>query len=250
MFILKIRCSSTTNILNFIYTCYCDDGKKLYRRYETTCWKIIKTNLDLKYLIKCKTYELFPKFIRFKLYKKCLQTSSFYRSWQMKLLNYEINCKNKLSSKYSDDIANLKQELESNFSKIDNYVIEHFVKKITEKKKQNVISGHKKKLHKLGIDNELGPVNPDSVVYNYSSITISHKLKTLLAFGLDFALPVYKINFFSYFMKFESLVVKLKKLVCTEINFNEFLKNLQTLSYKYYYNVKSYKVFTVIFGRK
>ena len=38
------------------------------------------------------------KFLRFKLYKRILQTSNFYKSWQAKLLIHEIKIKKKIFS--------------------------------------------------------------------------------------------------------------------------------------------------------
>ena len=64
--------------------------KKLFNKK-----KHVKACLDVEFLIKCKTFNVIPKFLRFKLYKKSLRSASFYRSWQTKLLNYEIICKKK-----------------------------------------------------------------------------------------------------------------------------------------------------------
>ena len=49
----------------------------------------------LKFLINLKTHEIFSKFLRFKLYKKCLQSAAFYKSWQTKVLAREIQFKRK-----------------------------------------------------------------------------------------------------------------------------------------------------------
>lgn len=60
----------------------------LSKKYE-------KCSLDLNFLLSCKTYDIFPKFLRFKLYKKSLHTTSLYKSWQSKLLDGEIKLKRK-----------------------------------------------------------------------------------------------------------------------------------------------------------
>ena len=44
------------------------------------------------------------------------------------------------------------------------------------------------------IHNDLKPCDPDKIVLNYSSVNLSFRIKTLLAFGLDFCLPIYKVN--------------------------------------------------------
>ena len=113
LFILKIRLGANSNIVNFITSRYGEEGKRLYRRYESTKKKHVKTCLDLEFLVKCKTYNVIPKFLRFKLYKRSLRSASFYRSWQTKLLNYEINCKKK-------EVNRLSLELKENYSNVNN----------------------------------------------------------------------------------------------------------------------------------
>ena len=58
--------------------------------------KLEKTKCDLEFLNKCKTYNVIPKFLRFKLYKRNVQNSNLYKSWQYKLLNLEIKSKNNI----------------------------------------------------------------------------------------------------------------------------------------------------------
>ena len=88
--------------------------RQFYRLLDTQK-KYLKCQLDIDFLIKCKTYNIFPKFLKFKLYKKCLQQSKFYKSWQMKLLNEEIkykrSCYNNLSSQILDHSTSLKCKL-------------------------------------------------------------------------------------------------------------------------------------------
>ena len=52
----------------------------------------------------------------------------------------------------------------------------------------NVRAAHNRKLLNLGINNDLNPCNPNCVVFNYSSIELSPRLRTILAFSLDFCL--------------------------------------------------------------
>ena len=71
----------------------------------------------------------------------------------------------------------------------------------------------------------------------------------MLAFGLDFGLPIYKINYFQYFLKFESLFGRLKKLELSTVNIDELKNKLHFLAYKYFYNFKPFKIFSCIFNR-
>ena len=101
----------------------------------------------------------------------------------------------------------------------------------------------------MGVNNDLAPVDPQKVVFNYSSRVITNKQKTLLAYGLDFNLPVYKINFFQYFLKLESFADRVRKLPCNPVSFREFINKLHALSFKYFYNFKSCKIFSSIFAK-
>ena len=64
-----------------------------FRTYWTTSRKFETCKLDIDFLVKCKTYNIFPKFLHFKLYKRSLHTTNFYKAWQNKLLFTEIKCK-------------------------------------------------------------------------------------------------------------------------------------------------------------
>ena len=87
--------------------------------------------------------------------------------------------------------------------------------------------------------------------YNYSNISLSHRIKTFLAYGLDFCLPVYKINFHKYFLPIESLIARMKFLnVDSCVDFSEFLNKLHSLSFKYYHSFNPFKVFSSIFSRQ
>ena len=83
------------DFFGYISRRYGDEGKRLYKKHEALRKKQEKTVLDLEFLNKCKTYNVFPKFLRFKLYRRSLQNSGFYKSWLTKLLNNEIRLKRK-----------------------------------------------------------------------------------------------------------------------------------------------------------
>ena len=52
-----------------------------------------KTLLDLDYLETCKRYETIPKFLKFKVYNRSFTSTFLYKSFQFKMLNYEIKQK-------------------------------------------------------------------------------------------------------------------------------------------------------------
>ena len=61
-----------------------------------------------------------------------------------------------------------------------------------------------KKLQHLGFYNQLAP--SDLVIHSRSSKPVPGRIKTLLAFGLDFRLPVWRLDFFRYHLSFEKLL--------------------------------------------
>ena len=104
-----------------------------------------------------------------------------------------------------------------------------------------------RKLADMGILNDLNPVNPDKTVLNFSKFSLSSRLKTLLAFGLDFGLPISKLNFFHYFLKFEELYNSLSRdSVIANDQCLEFKNRLQSIANKYFYNFSAFKIFSAI----
>ena len=107
------------------------------------------------------------------------------------------------------------------------------------------------KLINIGIDNDIAPCNPNDVVYNYSNISLSPRIKTLLDYGLDFCLPVYKIVFYKYFLPIESLIARIKFLNADSgVDFSEYLNKLHSLSLRYYHSFNPFKVFSSVFSRQ
>ena len=82
--ILKIK----PDIIAHLFIKYGKHEVKYYRKYSNR--KLEKSKLDLEYLMKCKTYNTMPTFLRFKLYRKSLHDTSLYKTWQHKLLDQEM----------------------------------------------------------------------------------------------------------------------------------------------------------------
>ena len=85
-----------------------------------------------------------------------------------------------------------------------------------------------KKLLNLGIRSCLAPCHHDKVVHNFSSLCVSGKLKTVVAFGLDFKLPVLKLDFLGYFLPFYKLALSQQRNIHVS-NSGELLPCLQVL---------------------
>ena len=103
---------------------------------------------------------------------------------------------------------------------------------------------HEKKLHALGVRSHIEPCNPERVIFNYSSVNIPTRVRLLLAFGQDFGLPIFKLDYVKYFFSFEKLAYKLKK-VSNNVDHAAACKGLKHLAHKYFYNFKSSKIFSI-----
>jgi len=246
-FILRIRLKTIRDIFSYVRSRYNEDAVRKLRKFDNLTRKVVKTELDLQFLSKCKTFNIFPKFLRFKLYKKALHSSSLYRSWQSKLLVNEIQTKRKALSDCSLRVKDAEAQIRSAVSSFDSALISRYVSKRGDEFRKSTLVTHERKLRNLGIENDLQPFDPDKVVLNFSSVSLSQRVKTMLAFGLDFCLPVHKLNYFSYFLSFEKLFLRLKDRVC--VNSTEFSDQIRTLAFKYFYNFKPYKIFSAIFSR-
>ena len=247
LFILKISKSSGSRILNYVKNFYGEDAFKAVRIFSTTSQKLQKAELDILFLEKCKIYNVFPKFLKFKLYKKCLESTQLYRSWQSKLLVNELHSKRKTVVHLSSKIEAQKSDLEKIFPKICLYSVISSVSCSVKEFRRSTEETHRRKLFKLGIKNELSPCDPDKVIFNFSSVCLCKRTKFLLAFGLDFCLPVYKLDFYKYFLSFEKLIYFLREANCSD--FREFRDKIKSISYKYFYNFKSFKIFSAIFKK-
>jgi len=248
-FIVNLRFEQLPDFKSHVSTTYGEDGVRIFRNYFNTLKKLEKCKLDLQFLTKCKVYNVLPKFIRFKLYRRSLQTTKFYKSWQTKLLNTEIKFKRNSINRLDGELAQRYEDLHRCFSRIDNALASRYCNREIDTFRKNTLDTHKKKLNSLGVNSEIQPCDPDRVVHNFSSVTLSSRLKTLLAYGLDFGLPVYKVDFFKYFLSFEKLVFSLKSSTIVGDS-TELLNRIQSTAFKYFYNFKSSKVFSSVFTKQ
>ena len=246
IFLLRLRFPKNRPISRIIQDRYGRPVLLNFRKYEKLNLKLERLNCDLEFLFHCKAFNILPKFLHFKLYRKDLQNSKLHQSWQHKLLNIEINSKKKQIKKirtlHDDMFANLSHTL----SRLDTVCLKSIVETNTEKVTKKIKDTHNRKLNNLGILNKLKPLDPSKVIFNYSSYRLSSKESNLLALGLNFKLPVFKLNYFRYFLSFEKLFEVLDKIPIynpREIP-NVLSDSLKIIANKYFYNFKSHKVFS------
>lgn len=219
--------------------------------YISAAKKKEKCTLDLKFLTTCKAYNIFPKFLRFKLYKKSLHTKSFYRSWQTQLLDQEIRFKKQRVAELKESCSRQKKSLYQSLSLFKYFWLCQHVQALLSAfvRSQEIV--HSRKLQRIGIHGDCQPCDPDKVIFNLSSKPIPKRIKFLLAFGLDFKLPVWKLNFYDYFLSFEKLTCLLSKLPLPQrFQFQDVKIKLRNICHKYYQGFRSSKVFSSIFSKE
>ena len=73
LFLIKLKIKSKLTGFEYFKKRYGEEGFCLYKNVLNRSLKLNKLNLDLDFLLKCKTYNVFPKFLRFRWYKKSLE---------------------------------------------------------------------------------------------------------------------------------------------------------------------------------
>ena len=169
-------------------------------------FKVRKSKLDLEFLEICGDNNLIPKFLNFKVTNTFLRDSKAYRECQVKLLKQEIQNKKSHHRTSERELKNLQNELVRTLSLIDYTHLISLFTKCNDESLSKCRTVHKKKLYKMGYFERDRDVNdPDQVIHNFSSYTLTDDEKSLLAKGLNFALPPRKLNFADNMTPFEFL---------------------------------------------
>ena len=92
---------------------------KEVRTLEKIDFKLKKAILDLDFLISCRKNSVFPKFLQFKVSNKQLRASKAYISCQKRLLNQEVNNKQKAVKILQEKVIEVKNSLNCKMSYID-----------------------------------------------------------------------------------------------------------------------------------
>ena len=198
LFLIKLRFPKNTPFTTLITKRYNHSTLALYRKFENLDFKIRKIHLDIEFLQKCKLYSIIPKFLKFKLYNSKVTRTLTYKSFQFKLLNYELKEKNKLLKKHTDNYDTTKRELKNILSFLDFHCISNRMIKSNQSKIAKIKITHSKKLLDLGIPSKHS-INKNKVVVNLSKHKITDTEKDVLSLGLPFALPKLKIDFVYHF---------------------------------------------------
>ena len=237
LFLLRIRLSRSDNVADYLRRKYDGHTLKLYRHLESSIRKLEKAQLDHEFLMYCKLNNIIPNFVKFKLYRKSLYNSDFYRDSCVQLLDIEINFKSKAVERLQSRVSSLHASFYPTLSMLDSLYIKSLIKKNITNYTSGVKKTHEKKLMKLGVQLPTF-LNPDDVIFNYSDYVLSKKEKFLLALGIDFCLPNFRPSFSKFFLPFELFFNSICNLP-THINLESARQTIQTIAHKAYSKCKS-----------
>jgi hypothetical protein len=148
----------------------------------------------------------------FKVANRNLRNTNTYLQCQRKLLNQEISTKHSRINVLSLEVNKALSNLSSLVSTV--YAI-HLrsvcYRENTKKLRHHEKIQHKKLFRLCGDVSKSSTPDPDKVIFNYSSCTLTVTEKNLLALGLNFSLPPRKLRFCDFLTPFEKLLKFIKK---------------------------------------
>ena len=228
LFLWKVKFTRNTSFYNYLKEKYGQATLKTLRSFESNRLKTQKAYLDLDFLLYCKSNNVTPKFIHFKLYRRSLYNSDLYRDTTAKLLDLEINFKNRRINSLNSDINKCKDTLQNKLSFLDFQMANFKIGKTLSQTRQKCLTVQWKKLSDLGIQRS-NFMSPDDVVFNFSDHHLSQKEKFLLSLGLDFKLPNFRPNHLKLFIPFEKFISGVNKLFKDKSHYDVFRSRLQDL---------------------
>ena len=95
-FLVRLRFSSRLSFLQVIRNQYGDTIVKLVRKFEKVEFKHRKAALDLNFSQTCRTFNVIPNFLQFRVANKSLQKSQAHQKCPNHLLLAEINNKRRI----------------------------------------------------------------------------------------------------------------------------------------------------------
>lgn len=211
IFILRCRFPENIPISQLIINRYGQLVLRTFRSLEKISFKIKKCESDFQFLNTCQHYEVYPKFVQFKVNSINFNRTVQYQRCQLQILKHEIQNQATRLRDLKTERERLKTGLASQVSYIDLLSLQQKIAVNVEKRIQIVHDRHKRKLRNLGID-ESKTVDTDKVVYNLSSKVISDRQTKLLSLGLSFGIPFAKIEYTKFFTKFEVICHTLNKI--------------------------------------
>ena len=205
LFIARLRFPPNKSIAEVITSRYGRPALQLIRKFENVDFKCRKLALDLEFLNNCLQHELSPVFVQFKVANQGLRQSKVYKDCQTRLVKQEIHEKKSklrtMTKKYNILKDGIRQQISIfDFAHVSNCFLQR-----NDKILNKVRLTQEKKLYRLGLVSAHETNDPEKVIFNFSSRTLSPSEKKLLVKGLNLSIPPKKLNFVDILTPFELL---------------------------------------------
>ena len=235
LFLILLHFPTSKSIASIIKERYGCEILKLIRKFEKVDFKFKKAIIDLDFLYYCQNNNLIPTFLKFKSANKVLANSDVYKSCQLKVLAVEIEEKKRAINEHKNHDYKLMIEIKQQVNPIDFAHISLIFLICYGKNIQKWKEVQYCKILKLG-KNSLSRSNPNKVIYNFSSVTLSDSDKSLLSKSLNFACHTLLWNIWNIWLIMncfsETLNLDTSHLDCELLKSR--LKNLVFSSFKTY----------------
>ena len=177
--IVKLRFPPDVPISTIILRRYGSENLQLFRSFEKIDKKLRKSQLDLNFLQSCNYYGVIPKFLSFKLSNSRLRSSMMYTKCRRRLLLVEMAHKKKHIQKLQEKLMASLQDLRSCFSWFDYNHLVSFVHSHNIKSLKRTEAVQNRKLDILKREYLATGIDPNKVIFNYSSYDLNDIEKKL-----------------------------------------------------------------------
>lgn len=137
----------------------------------------------MEFLQNCQNQSFIPKFLRFRVANRHLKNSAAYAQCSRLLLNEEIKTKKSTIRNCKNENKRLQNELRNSLTHFDYVHIYSLFIRGNDVKIRMAAERHQRKFSAL-LDDTTTSHNPDQVIFNYSSYTLSDEEKKV--FGFEF----------------------------------------------------------------
>ena len=198
-----------TLVISRSYGCIIHDIARKYkdinvsdlRKLEKLHIKRNKSQLGINFLINCKTFGIFPKFI----YVNIRNIDEYDTlCLKKKLRNNAIHKRIRERNDFDKKIRNIETTIRSKLNTIDWLIIKKLLVRNIKKSEQSIVTTHEKKLRNL-TKNRSNPFTHEEVVKNISSKNLALEELNILKFGLNHSLPPLKLRKTNVFVSFEMI---------------------------------------------
>ena len=203
MFICRCRFPRELSIADVIRKRYGNHVVRNMRKFEKLDFRYRKTLLDIEFLNLCLQNKVIPKFLKNRFAAKHNRPKDYFK-YQTMMLNDEISDKQSVLSSLKTQLLSMKDILRNELSLFDYAHICSVFLCGNDNRLVNVKIVHDKKLYGLHAETPLRN-DPDKVIHNFSSVTLTDSDKSLLIKGLDFAILPTKLNYADYCLNYELL---------------------------------------------